>query len=288
MVIGIDPLSASVRTLSFVALFQAAGIAIFVAIFGRSLGHSARRIRKLGWISAIVAIIAVSAHTALEAARLAGDLAGMLDASLQRMVLQSSIGTMLALRIAGLFLIAVSIQGRWRLHANVALLGAFIALASFAVTGHTSVHPDRPMLAILLLTHLFAAAFWFGSLTPLYLVSAHESMRVAGQILDAFSAIALWLVPGLLVIGILMATLLLPSSAALRMAYGKLLIGKVVGFALLMLLAAANKWRYSPAIKRGEAPAIASFQRSVTIEAALIIAVLSITAVMTGFFSPDP
>jgi putative copper export protein len=54
-----------------------------------------------------------------------------------------------------------------------------------------------------------------------------------------------------------------------------------------MLLATLNKWRYAPAINRGEAPAIASFQKSVLIEYVLIVAVLSITAVMTSFFSPE-
>ena len=43
-----------------------------------------------------------------------------------------------------------------------------------------------------------------------------------------------------------MAVLLLPNLSALSEPYGKLLIAKVVGFALLMGLAAANKWRLGP------------------------------------------
>jgi putative copper export protein len=273
---------------SFVALFQAAGAAIFVAIFGRSVAHSAVRIQKVGWVAAIIGVVSAIVHSSLEAGRMAGELAGVLDSSLQRMVLQSTTGTMLILRVAGLLLIVASIRGHRRWHGHVALLGALLAITSFAVVGHTSVHPDRPMLMILLIAHLFAVAFWFGSLAPLYLVSAHESMRIASEVIDAFSAIALWLVPGLLLVGVLIATLLIPKLAVFREPYGRLLIAKAVGFALLMSLAAANKWRFAPVINRGEAHAIAPFQRSVLIEYGLIVLVLGVTAVLTGFYSPEP
>jgi putative copper resistance protein D len=284
----LDILSAALRMVCFVALFQAAGAAIFIAIFGRSIAHSAVRIQNVGWVASIVAVVSAIVHGSLEAARMAGELTGVFDSSLQRIVLQSTTGTMLILRVAGLLLITVSIRGRRRWHGNVALFGALIAITSFAVMGHTSVHPDRPMLVILLLAHLFAVAFWFGSLAPLYLVSAHDSMRVASEVIDSFSAIALWLVPGLLLVGVLIATLLIPHLTVFRETYGRLLIAKGVGFALLMMLAAANKWRFAPAINRGEVHAIVPFQRSVIIEYGLIVLLLSVTAVLTGFFSPDP
>ena len=282
-----DILSAIARTLSFVALFQAAGVAIFIAIFGRSLGHSAARIRQVGSASAVIAMVAVFAHYALEAARMAGELAGVLDASLQQMVAESSTGVMVALRLLGLLAIVLSIRSTWRFSDEVALIGAAAVIGSFTLVGHTSVNPARPMLALLLLAHLFAVAFWFGGLIPLYAVSAREPMRVAGEIIDAFSAIALWLVPGLMIVGVLIATLLLPNLSVLREAYGRLLIVKVVGFAFLMVLAAANKLRFAPAIHRGEAHALLPFQRSITMELAVIVMVLGVTAVMTGFFSPE-
>jgi hypothetical protein len=50
--------------------------------------------------------------------------------------------------------------------------------------------------------------------------------------------------PALLVAGLMLAALILKSLSALRSVYGQLLIVKLVGFALLMGLAALNK-RYS-------------------------------------------
>ena len=53
-----------------------------------------------------------------------------------------------------------------------------------------------------------------------------------------------------------------------------------------MGLATLNKWRLGPAIAAGHAPALRNFQRSVVAEWSLIVAVLVVTAIMTGLFSP--
>jgi hypothetical protein len=78
-----DVLSVVLRALSFVLLFQAAGIAIFVAIFGRRLTTTEGAVRGLGQVAALAGMVLVVAHYALEAARMAGELSGMWDLSLQ-------------------------------------------------------------------------------------------------------------------------------------------------------------------------------------------------------------
>ena len=52
-----DVLSVILRALSFVLLFQAAGVAIFVAIFGRWLASSQVSIRRLGQAAAIAGLV---------------------------------------------------------------------------------------------------------------------------------------------------------------------------------------------------------------------------------------
>jgi putative copper export protein len=107
--------------------------------------------------------------------------------------------------------------------------------------------------------------------------------------LRAFSAIALWLVPMIALAGVALAMLLLPDPSALwREPYGRLLCVKMTLFALLMVLAALNRQRFAPAIGRGEAAAVVHFRRSVAGEYFLICIVLTVTAAMTGFFSPEP
>jgi putative copper export protein len=90
-----------------------------------------------------------------------------------------------------------------------------------------------------------------------------------------------------LLAGIAMAVLMLPNVSALSEPYGELLIAKVVGFAVLMGLAAANKWRLGPELVQGTVQSGRRFRRSVAAEYVLIAAVLTITAVMTSFFSPE-
>jgi putative copper resistance protein D len=282
-----DVLSVILRALSFVLLFQAAGVAIFVAIFRRRLASSQVSIRRLGRAAAIAGVVLVGAHHALEAARMAGDMSGMLDPALQGLAWNSRARAALICRLAGLLLIAVGLQGSSVRSTIVAVGGAVLAMGAFTLTGHTSVNVHRGALAGLLMLHLLIVAFWFGALWPLYVASLRETPARAADLIDRFTALATWLVPVILVAGTAMAVLLLPNLSALREPYGELLIAKAVGFALLMGLAAANKWRLGPALGSGIVGSGQWFRRSVATEYVLIAAVLTITAIMTSFFSPE-
>jgi copper resistance protein D len=282
-----DILSVVLRALSFILLFQAAGAAIFVALFGRRLASSLEAVRRLGQASALAAIALVAAHYAVEAARMAGDLSGMWDPALQGMVWDSPNRAALTCRLTGLLLIVVGLRRAGRQSLIVMLSGAVLAAGSFTLMGHTSVSAHRGALAALLMVHLLVVAFWFGALGPLYLASLRETPARAANIVERFTAVATWLVPLILVDGIAMAVLLLPNLAALGEPYGELLIAKVAGFVMLMGLAAANKWQLGPALARGPGHSARWFRRSLAAEYVLIAVVLSITAVMTSFFSPE-
>jgi putative copper export protein len=189
--------------------------------------------------------------------------------------------------LLGLALITIGLLGASVRGTIVALCGAVLAIGAFTLTGHTSVNVHRGALAVLLMLHLFVLAFWFGALWPLCIATLRETPARAADIIDRFTAVASWLVPVILLAGLVMAVLLLPSLSALSEPYGELLIAKVLGFALLMGLAAANKWRLGPALMSGTAQSGRRFRRSVAAEFVLIAAVLTITAVMTSFFSPE-
>ena len=282
-----DVLSVVLRALSFVLLFQAAGVAIFVAILGHRLASSQILVRRLGQVAAIAAILLVAAHHAIEAARMAGEVSGMWNPALQAIAWNSPARAALICRLLGLALITIGLQGasgRWMI---VAVSGAVLAAGAFTLTGHTSVNVHRGALAALLMLHLLVVAFWFGALWPLYVASLRETPARASDLIERFTAVATWLVPVILVDGTAMAVLLLPNLSALSEPYGELLMAKVVGFALLMGLAAANKWRLGPALVHEPVQSGRWFRRSVAAEYVLIAAVLTVTAVMTSFFSPE-
>jgi len=104
-----DILSVVLRALSFVMLFQAAGVAIFVAIFGRRLESSLAAVRHLGQVAAVAGLVLVAGHYALEAARMTSELSGMWD-NMQGMVWNSSARTAVLLRLVGLLFIAIGLH----------------------------------------------------------------------------------------------------------------------------------------------------------------------------------
>jgi putative copper export protein len=244
---------------------------------------------------------------------MAGDMSGMLDSSLQNMAWTSNFGGAFMVRELGLLLIIAGMQpisakstaSRFftssvgspvaffmkRLSARgftiVGVTGAALVAVSFTLMGHTSVDPRRGLLAPLLLTHLLIVAFWFGALWPLCLVTLRESWERVARVVAVFSAAAFWLVPLILVAGVAIAALLLPNVAALRQPYGELLIAKSALFAVLLGCAAVNKWRLGPALGRGDLQAGRTFRRVVITEYVIMVIVLSVTAVMTTFFSPE-
>lgn len=282
-----DVLSVALRAVSFVLLLQAAGIAFFVAIFGRWLAASDPGIRRIGRLSALVAIAVVGGHYVLQAGRLAGDLSGVWNGTLQGVVLHSADSAEAALRILGLLLIAAGLRGSSGLAMTCGVAGGTIAVIAFTLTGHTSVSPDRWFLVVALTAHVLIVAFWLGALPALHLATRRESGPAAAKIVAAFSAAATWIVPGILVAGGVLTVGLVPSLATFRHPYGELLLAKIAGFAALLALASANKWRLTPALARGEPRASAALRRSVAAEYVLIAGVLAATAIMTTFFSPD-
>jgi hypothetical protein len=319
-----DVLSVIARALSFVCALQAAGAALFLELFGGQGEEVGRRIRRLGTLSAWAAMALVAVHYGLEPARMAGNLAGVWDLSLQELTARSSIAVAAVLRIVGLLLIVVGLKsGRsgagglagtsapysaevraagFERHTEqplrprtpaptrraIAWLGVALIAGSFAATGHTAAaEAHRWLLAGLLTLHLLVIEFWFGALLPLVFIARAGSLDAAHTV-RRFSRIATALVPLILVAGVGSAWLLVPGWQVLREPYGQLLLLKVVGFAALLAIAALNKWRLGPELETAHFDAARRFRRSVLSEYVLIGAVLTITAVMTSFFSPEP
>ena len=281
-----DIVAIGLRAVSFVAVLQAAGVAMFLWLFGGSLAKSAGKIRSLGITAAIAGGVLTLAYHLVQPARMTGSFSGMLDGSLQAMLLTSDAGATTAIRILGLVMLVVGLPKRNRLGEACSLIGATLVVVSFGLMGHTAAHDQRWLLVALLVVHLLIIAFWFGALLPLYIAASRETNADNALVIENFSAIAAWLVPIIFVAGLGMSVLLLEELDNLWTAYGVSLLAKVSGFAALMGLATLNKWRLGPAIAAGHAPALRNFQRSVVAEWSLIVAVLVVTATMTGLFSP--
>jgi putative copper export protein len=273
--------------MSLVAMWQAAGMALFAALFHKQLHASMPRVRHVGLYSALSAILLVVAHHAMEAARRSGEFSSLWDLALQKEVLCSSVGIANVVRVTALGLVATGFMGSTAKRTLIAMLGVLALPAAFLLTGHTSVHPQRWILAPLLAVHLLVVTFWFGALPVLLLATYRESAASVVALTASFTAVATWLVPLIALAGIVMALILLPDLNALRQPYGQLLLAKLGGFIALMALAVLNKWRLGPRIGTGGLSAMAAFRWSLVAEYFLIAGVLVVTATLTSLFSPE-
>ncbi len=284
---SVDGVVAVLRVACFIALLQAAGGAVFRGAFGAALQASAAGIHRFIAASAISAILLLIAGDWVEGARLANDWSGLFDARLQHMVWASVSSLALVVRVAALLSSLGSLQFAGSRAIGLATAGIVLTAASFSFVGHTTMHDAYVLLGLLLGAHALIVAAWFGSLVPLGMVASSEPAMIAGRIIRDYSSVAAWVVPFIAVAGLGIALALLPTFGSLTTPYGRFLLAKIGAFAVLMGLAAANKWRFGPAVANRRPGAARRFVQCVTAEYLLICGVLAITAVMTEFFSPD-
>jgi putative copper export protein len=288
MFVAADLLVVGLRALSFVAIFQAAGAAIFVALFGARLDASAgERLLTFTRVAAIAALALTVLTYVLTPARMAGNLGATFDPSLESLQLRSNTGGANIARVVGLALLVMSLDRMSRLNALAAAGGAGLALLSFALMGHTAIHPLRWLLAPLLLVHVSVAAFWFGSLWPLASIVRTEPAGRAAVIVANFSMYAMRLVPLVLICGVALAVVFIRSWDELVTAYGALVLAKTLAFGLLFAVAAQVTWRSAPRIAAGDPSAGPLFGRTARVEWCMLAAVLMATAVMTTLFAPE-
>jgi putative copper export protein len=282
-----DALVIGLRAVTFVALFQGAGAALFLALYEPHVARaSAERLRVWARIAALVALVSAVLHYVLTPARMAGDFGSTFDPELESLLLRSTSGSAHIVRVVGLAILLLALDRASRLNTWAACAGAALALLSFALMGHTVIHDQRWALAPLLLIHVAVAAVWLGALAGLYL-EAGDTGTQSGALVARFSAHATRAVPAIFVCGFLMSVLLIRSWAELATPYGAMVLGKSLGFAALMALAARNKWQFGPRLLAGDAAAVPALRRTIAAEWVLIAAVLAATAVMTSLYAPE-
>ena len=239
------------------------------------------RTRGLAMTFAVLGIVAAILAFSLRGANLTGDVSGLTDPEMLKLLWTTPVGTALLLRLVGLgLLIAGLFMGRvgtW-----VSVLGGVIAIWSFDQVGHVS-GLETTLLDLALMLHLLAVALWIGVLTPLKrLASSSSTYASAADVGHRFGVVASATVPVLIIVGGYMGYQLVGSFTALvGTSYGHAMIIKVLLVGLLLGLAAANKLRFIPALRTGDSAVANHLSKSISVEWIVILAVLGMTAVLT-------
>ncbi|WP_085902350.1 copper resistance D family protein [Kiloniella majae] len=213
----------------------------------------------------------------------AGDLSAFYDLDMIALVLSSSTGyTQLFL---GLGLIGILSTSKIN-HPIYGLLVLLLIPITYALSGHTGFYSPTWLLKVFIIVHLSIACFWVGSFIPL-LTLINQKKQTASDALERFGNIAVFLIPLLLATGIGMAWLITGGINGLTTDYGLMLLAKAVFVALLLCFAALNKLRLVPQFKRGQAPAAEKLNRSIRTEIALVLIILTFTAIITTIIPPE-
>lgn len=169
----------------------------------------------------------------------------------------------------------------------ITLVVAALYLVTLAGAGHAAaasggdVRVAQAVHVVFDALHLLAAGAWLGALPPLVfcLVAPHgqEPWRLARR----FSVLGIVCVIVLIASGIANSLLLVGSFAALfGTAYGRLLVVKLLLFALMLAIAATNRLRVTPALASDEPRATGALARNATVEIVCGAAIVAIVGTL--------
>jgi putative copper resistance protein D len=228
-----------------------------------------------------------------QTATLAGSFGAVGDpATLKAALLQMNFGISSLVRLAtALFALAVAVclQPGKRLWSLCAALGV-IACASFAWMGHGAATEGGSGFVHLAgdIAHILAAAGWIGALVVFWIILAKPTSSTAGQnalctALASFSGIGTILVAIIVASGLINSFYLVgwDPMHIITARYGQVLIAKLFLFAVMLALAAANRFRHTPYLEKALAKtepvtiALAHLRRSITAETITAAAVLA-------------
>ena len=261
-----DPLIV-IRAIHFAATTITAGTLIFRAVVAEPALRSAEaaasviqtQILRVAWIGLAITAVSGAIWVLLEAAAMSGLSLneGMSADVLSTVLNETQFGRVSEIRLALAITLATCLafsQMPWTHW--LALASALGLIAALAWAGHAG--SSVGLIGLLHLTadvlHLTAAAAWIGALVPLAMLLAVARRRkdfvwtsLARHATQRFSTLGLLSVGILLITGVVNAWILVGSFYALQVTeYGRLLILKIALFAVMLLLAAANRFWLMP------------------------------------------
>lgn len=223
-----------------------------------------------------------------------------------QMVRDTDVGTAWLARMAALFIAlaaARSVATRPAPGASLLAIAGSVALTTLAWSGHAGASEGTAgtLHRINDALHMIAAAVWFGAIAAFILLMrpgpepGPERLGCAARSLDQFAQV------GTICVLIIVATGLVNSQMivgvqnigrSVATPYGQLLLAKLGLFALMLALAAANRWRLTPALKvaideLNPGAAIRAIRKSLILEGLAAAAILALVAWL-GTLEPVP
>jgi|GEM_PF-992231 len=267
-----EALAAIAKTLLYAAGLSGAGIALARASLAKEIGSDGEVLaRQAGRAAGALLVAAALASAAILVMRLGG----YWDLATLSAIFLSPLGAGVALHCAGGVGLAVNTR-RWP-----AVASAVLVLGGFALSGHAAAR--GPVMALVMIVHLGAAAWWVGALW-LLLRGSRFPLEQFQTLVARFSTLALWIVGALFMAGILTASVLLEFNPDLSRSYDRALLLKACIALAVLALAGVNKLVLTSRL--GRADGVSWLRGAIRAELVLFVGVLATTAFMTTYFSP--
>jgi copper resistance protein D len=296
----------AVRAIHFAASAITTGALVFRAVVAKPALDSEQAVAKLirmqtlmvAWVALAITVASGMVWLLLQATSMSGLPLGeaMTSSVLLTVLNQTQFGQVSEIRfVLAIILAACLAYDRFPLADWFGPAAALGLTAAIAWTGHAgstlgqtgNLHLTADAL------HLVAAASWIGGLVSLVILLAaarrHQAVAWASLARNAttrFSTLGIVSVATLLATGMVNAWILVGSFHALVITeYGQLLMVKIAVFAVMLVLAAVNRFGLTPrlAVSSGNEPrlkALRQLTRNSTIEIALGLAIFAIVGLL--------
>jgi putative copper resistance protein D len=217
-------------------------------------------------------------------------LQGMIDPTFFKILLHSPVGTIQIIRTLCFSIIALLlIIEKYHLHPSpisplswfnraVIALTSLVIVVTFSQLGHVT---NLSIFAqILISIHIFVMSLWMGALFPLWKLSRTIQGMPLKDSMHLFGRIAAIIVGLLVICGLTVAIMLLNTQILLSTPYGYGFILKLVLVASILLLAAFNKWYFTPRLEHPQFAKQLSY--AILFEMSLGLAILLVTGYITS------
>ncbi len=278
-----DLLPIVLRVLVYVASIAVAGAVLLAFCFPRAAREVQPALRRqvvAGFC--LLLLVEPVRYIVFQLAISGGDWSLAFGPGLRWMGLQTPIGQAAAVRlIAALMVVMVA-----RRSTVVALAAALVLIGSFLLEGHTVSSDARIALGALLFIHLAAVHWWLGALYPLMALTRCAAPKTLSAAVDAFGARAAWVVAALLGTGVLLLLIITGVQLNVDSGYQQRFLVKLLLVAGLLSIAAWNKLRLTPLLRRDPQSGAARLRGSIRLEIAVALSILAATAWITST-APD-
>jgi len=281
--IGLDSALILLRILVYVGSIAAAGGILFALSFPRAANEIRDIIeRQIDFGCGLLLLTEPVRYVTFQLAVSGGDWSLAFGPDLRWMGMQTPMGQAAGARlIAALSLLTLGLRS-----AALNLSAALVMIGSFLLEGHTASSEARSALSTTaLLVHLAAVHWWLGALYPLLALTRRSDQATLVSAVETFSRRAVWIVAGLMAAGALVLGLLTGWSLRIESAYQQRFLLKLGLVALLLAIAAWNKLRLTPLLRREEEAGAAKLTVSIRVE---IVTGLLILAATTWAISTAP